>query len=158
MRSLPATRFALFPVCGWVLVRYDHTAECMYSRTEVLNFAIHVRLGDRARALTKVRDGYFEVLEAFMDTVTSVVVLRGYLPPVFHIFSETSLPCPNTYNGTFDEFPDWPVDMDQVRKGLKLVFIDRVNIDTRAGTTTSGRHKNPPRFRLWYFRWNCSVS
>lgn len=49
-----------------------------------------------------------------MTTVSGQVGEKGLEPPRFHVFSETLLPCPSTETGTFDEFPTWPVEMDQV--------------------------------------------
>lgn len=76
-----------------------------------------MRLGDRkdqqGDSLSSFPGDYFALLEAFMDTVTSAVVTRGHERPVFHIFSETHLPCPSD-DGSFPEFPDWPVEMGEV--------------------------------------------
>ena len=50
-----------------------------------------------------------------MTTVSHEVVGKGLEPPLFHIFSETLNPCPSGETGLFDEFPTWPVELDQVR-------------------------------------------
>lgn len=57
---------------------------------------------------------YFRLLEDFMDTVSAAVVGQGEEPPLFHVFSETQQPCPSHDTRAFDEFPDWPVEPDQV--------------------------------------------
>lgn len=73
-------------------------------------------MGDREMYVEKGFSAYFEYLEAFMNTVTRVVEEdMGMQAPLFHVFSETMEPCPNTETGIFDEFPEWPVQMDQVR-------------------------------------------
>lgn len=54
-----------------------------------------------------------------MDTVSQEVVRKGLEPPRFHVFSETIKPCPSADFGLFDEFPTWPVALDQVRKRKK---------------------------------------
>ena len=65
-------------------------------------------MGDR-RAILGDRLEYFSYLEKFMDTVSKEVIGRGLQPPLFHIFSETLVPCPSEDAGIFDEFPTWPV-------------------------------------------------
>ena len=52
---------------------------------------------------------YFRFLETFMDTVSKEVVRKGLQPALFHVFSETRIPCPSEDTGLFDEFPSWPV-------------------------------------------------
>lgn len=59
---------------------------------------------------------YVRLLEEFIEVVTNRVVDKTRNKPVFHIFSETALPCPSLHNGTFAEFPFWPVEIDQVFK------------------------------------------
>lgn len=87
----------------------------MYSSSpRELNFAIHVRLGDRAKKLSKSTDDYPWYLETFMTTLTAAVADRGLDPPRFHVFSETATPCPSEDTGTFPEFPMWPVEKYQV--------------------------------------------
>ena len=74
-------------------------------------------MGDRR----EFQDGtlnYFRLLDVFMHTVSQTVVGKGLAPPLFHIFSETLLPCPSKQSGFFDEFPAWPVQLDQVRGKL----------------------------------------
>lgn len=96
--------------------RYDENLDCAYDPTR-LNVAIHVRMGDRR----EFQDGtlnYFRLLDVFMHTVSQTVVGKGLAPPLFHIFSETLLPCPSEQSGFFDEFPAWPVQLDQVRGKL----------------------------------------
>lgn len=51
-----------------------------------------------------------------MFAVSEAVKAEGQLPPVFHIFSETVEPCPSEETGVFDEFPDWPLEADEVRR------------------------------------------
>lgn len=65
-------------------------------------------MGDR-RASLGASVEYFNLLELFMDTVSKEVVRKGLKPPLFHVFSETLIPCPTEDTGGFDEFPSWPV-------------------------------------------------
>ena len=95
-------------------IRYDEDSTCYYASTK-LNFAIHIRLGDR-RAFQDGNLEYFQLLELFMDTVSQEVVRKGLEPPQFHVFSETMIPCPSADSGLFEEFPTWPVKLDKVRK------------------------------------------
>eukprot|EP00904_Undaria_pinnatifida_P013653 jgi/Undpi1/9418/HiC_scaffold_27.g11875.m1 len=91
---------------------YDENPECAYDSAR-LNVAIHVRMGDRR----EFQDGsldYFALLDLFMATVSQQVVGKGLVPPLFHIFSETLVPCPSGETGLFDEFPVWPVELDQI--------------------------------------------
>lgn len=95
--------------------RFEEQPECMYSSSpKELNFAIHVRLGDRLKTLKSSMNSYFEYLERFMDRVTTAVTQRGLDPPTFHVFSETVEPCPSEETGTFPEFPIWPIEPYQV--------------------------------------------
>lgn len=80
-----------------------------------------MRLGDRKESLNG--DNYFDYLEDFMGNVTSAVTIRGHDSPVFHIFSETSSPCPPAEDGKFPEFPQWPVKMNQVRQYLVPLHV-----------------------------------
>lgn len=70
-------------------------------------------MGDR-RSLYDASLKYFELLERVMDNMSETVTDRGLEPPVFHIFSETIQRCPSEETGLFDEFPLWPVKLDQV--------------------------------------------
>lgn len=106
-----------------IVNRYDHAPQCAYGSSG-LDFAIHVRLGDRAHMMNEENDNYFRLLEGFMEVVTGRVLARGYDAPVFHVFSETSLPCPTSGNGTFMEFPHWPVEIDQVRNMISRSAIE----------------------------------
>lgn len=72
--------------------------------------------------MAEANDEYFRLLEAFMEMVAGRLLARGYDMPVFHVFSETSLPCPDAGNGTFEEFPLWPVEVDQVSTHLHQCF------------------------------------
>ena len=92
--------------------RYDENPKCEFDATS-LNVAIHVRMGDR-RAYVDATAEYFRLLEAIMATVSQQVVEKGLEQPRFHVFSETLVPCPSVETGTFDEFPAWPVQPDQV--------------------------------------------
>ena len=87
----------------------------MYSSSpQELNFAIHVRLGDRTAYLHGFEADYVDYMQSFMDTVTNAVIRRGLDSPRFHIFSETFYPCPQEESRTFREFPAWPVEEYQV--------------------------------------------
>ena len=103
------------------LSRYDDDLECAYA-PDRLNFALHVRMGDR-RAFQEGTLEYFALLEQFMDTVSTEVTKKGLDPPLFHIFSETIIPCPSSDTGLFDEFPTWPVALDEVRSEHRLLMF-----------------------------------
>lgn len=92
--------------------RFHGNSNCGYS-TNRLNIALHVRMGDR-RELQATLPEYFRLLELFMDTVSTEVVGMGLEPPLFHVFSETLMPCPSADTGRFDEFPAWPLMLAQV--------------------------------------------
>lgn len=92
--------------------RYDTVPECGYGNAQ-LNFAIHVRMGDRRVLQTEVTGEYFEYLHDFMDVVTDAVLAKGLEAPKFHVFTETLLPCPSRDTGFFPEFPLWPISRDQ---------------------------------------------
>lgn len=103
--------------------RYNETPECGYESSE-LNFALHLRMGDR-RDLEGATPEYFSLLEDFIEVVTQEVVRKGHATPKFHIFSEALYPCPSPENGTFVEFPLWPVERDQVsKKRCRRSFIE----------------------------------
>lgn len=101
-----------------------------------LNFAIHIRLGDR-KGVDQATVKYLELLETFMDTVSAAVVEQGYSAPLFHIFSETVAPCPWPSTNAFSEFPNWPVEPDQVRDNNKNGFILRTVCSKKSWTTCS---------------------
>lgn len=97
--------------------RYDENPKCSFGKDR-MHFALHVRMGDRR----EFQDGnleYFQLLELIMKTIAEEVVYMGLPKPLFHIFSETLAPCPSEETGLFDEFPTWPVSLDQVRKAQK---------------------------------------
>lgn len=71
-------------------------------------------MGDR-RLLAGTNDRYFGMLEALMGSITDSVLRRKLAPPLFHVFSETLQPCPSEVTGAFGEFPNWPVELTQVR-------------------------------------------
>lgn len=75
---------------------------------------MHVRMGDR-HEFTDAHPEYFERLGEVMSTITQEVTRKGLAEPLFHIFSETVMPCPSETTGLFEEFPTWPVEVDQVR-------------------------------------------
>ncbi|CAM9392138.1 unnamed protein product [Scytosiphon promiscuus] len=91
---------------------YDETPHCRYDPNR-LHFAMHVRMGDRHK-FTDMHPEYFERLEEVMSTVSQEVTRRGLAEPMFHIFSETVMPCPSEKKGLFHEFPTWPVAADEV--------------------------------------------
>lgn len=72
-------------------------------------------MGDR-REYQEGTVEYLRLLDVLMETISQEVVGMGLETPLFHIFSETVLPCPSEENGIFDEFPAWPVEHDQVRE------------------------------------------
>lgn len=102
------------PSCRRLSSSFDPVEECAFDPSR-LNFAIHVRLGDRTK-IQGIDAEYYELLDLFMDTVTSAVLAKGLSPPLFHIFSETSQPCPPADSRIFEEFSMWPpVDPYEVR-------------------------------------------
>lgn len=97
-----------------LLDRYDENPQCGFDN-ERLHFAVHVRMGDR-RAMVEGKLKYFELLEDIIAQISEAVARIGLNPPLFHVFSETIHRCPSTDTGLFDEFPSWPVALDQVRE------------------------------------------
>lgn len=95
------------------------------SSPEELNIAIHVRLGDRTSILHGFESSYLLYIETFITTVAAAVTRRGLDTPLFHVFSETWLPCPTERNGTFAEFPAWPIDTYQVRHHFMWLNLSR---------------------------------
>ena len=71
-------------------------------------------MGDRTSIQGDPHSSYFDRLHDFMDVVTEAVVAKGLFAPMFHIFTETKLPCPSGETGVFPEFPAWPVEVDEV--------------------------------------------
>lgn len=112
--------------------RYDQAPKCEYASSE-LNFALHLRMGDR-RDIERVTPEYFSLLEDFMETLTEEVEAKGHSAPAFHIFSEALYPCPSLENGTFSEFPPWPVDRDQVTPERHRDFETRALYQDSADT------------------------
>lgn len=98
--------------------RYDENPECAFGEDR-LNFAVHVRMGDR-REWQDGSEEYFQLLELIMGAITAEVADRGLQAPLFHVFSETLVPCPSGEAGLFDEFPTWPVGVDQVRTQIQF--------------------------------------
>eukprot|EP00752_Nemacystus_decipiens_P015660 g13975.t1 len=94
--------------------RYSEKPKCGFG-PDRLHFAVHVRLGDR-REFQDADEEYFQRLQLIMDTVTAEVVRRELRAPLFHVFSETLAPCPSEETGLFDEFPTWPVRMEQIQE------------------------------------------
>lgn len=95
------------------IVRYDENPACLFDEGRE-HFAIHVRMGDR-RAFYDGNPEYFELLETIMSIFTQELRGRGLRDPLFHVFSETLIPCPSEATGHFEEFPTWPVELDEVR-------------------------------------------
>lgn len=93
--------------------RYDGNPKCSFGNDRV-HFAVHVRMGDRRAFQDGNNADYFQLLELLMETIVEDVVNMGLPKPLFHIFSETLAPCPSEETGLFDEFPTWPVSLDQV--------------------------------------------
>ena len=105
--------------------RFNHAPECMYSSLpQELDFAIHVRLGDRTTYVNGFEADYMDKIQTFMDTVANAVTRRGFDSPRFHVFSETFYPCPQEESRTFREFPAWPVEEHQVP--TRFPFVDAI--------------------------------
>lgn len=49
-----------------------------------------------------------------MESITKEVQEEGQPVPLFHIFSQTKEDCPSKETGTFSEFPNWPLDSEEV--------------------------------------------
>lgn len=81
-----------------------------------MSFAIHIRLGDRGKGPHAITREYRRRLDKLIFAVSEAVKAEGQLPPMFHIFSETVEPCPSEETGVFDEFPEWPLEADEVRR------------------------------------------
>eukprot|EP00903_Cladosiphon_okamuranus_P008265 g7955.t1 len=96
---------------------YDHRPECMYYPSQT-HIAMHVRLGDRT-AMHAGMENYFMLLERLMDLVASAFSDQGHDPPTFHLFSETASECPSVEDGFFEEFPQWPVEEDEITRCLE---------------------------------------
>ncbi|CAN0106888.1 unnamed protein product [Ascophyllum nodosum] len=94
---------------------YDEgTSSCTFDH-QSLNFAVHVRMGDRR----EFQDGstqYLKFLERFMISVSSAVIAKGMMQPTFHVFSETLAPCPSEDTRLFDEFPAWSIEADEITR------------------------------------------
>ncbi|CAM9646251.1 unnamed protein product [Scytosiphon promiscuus] len=112
--------------------RFPAEQECEFAPSRP-NIGIHVRLGDRDGHQSSMESTngepvnhkkYFDKLEGFMDTVSAAALRQGGALPVFHIFSETSEPCPSVETGAFSEFLRWPVEFDQVEPCLSAVAPD----------------------------------
>lgn len=87
-------------------------------------------MGDRRDILGESKE-YFVLLELFMDTVSEEVVRKGLDPPLFHVFSETLMPCPSEDTGLFEEFPTWPVHQvrnEHDKKNVQLTIHYVTNI------------------------------
>lgn len=78
-------------------------------------------MGDR-RVIQDIPDDYFKRLEELMETITSTVLESGLAVPLFHVFTETLMPCPSSETGTFDEMPQWHVNKEEV-----WLIVFRVN-------------------------------
>lgn len=72
-------------------------------------------MGDR-RNIERATPEYFSLLEDFMETLTEEVERKGHPAPTFHVFTEALHPCPSPESGSFNEFPHWPVERDQVSR------------------------------------------
>ena len=92
--------------------RYDEHPHCEYEEGR-LHFAVHIRMGDR-RGISDKAPHYLEKVERIMAKMSQAVENKGLQSPMFHVFSETTTPCPPRETGIFDEFPSWPVVLDQV--------------------------------------------
>ena len=94
--------------------RYKEDLDCGFDPTR-LNVAVHMRLGDVLLPF-EILSKYLSAMEEMMDAITEVVMEKGLKPPLFHVFSETIKPCPSLETKSFDEFPTWPIESQQVKK------------------------------------------
>lgn len=99
--------------CAIIWNRFDENPNCSFAK-ERMNFALHVRMGDRRNFFERSAREYAKTLEEVMNNITAEVVDMSLPKPLFHIFSETVHPCPSAQTGLFDEFPTWRVESDQV--------------------------------------------
>ncbi|CAN0162597.1 unnamed protein product [Ectocarpus fasciculatus] len=95
---------------------YDENPRCHFEDNR-FNFAVHIRMGDR-RAYYDGNPQYFRNVELITETVTDEFRRRGLPEPMFHLFSETLNPCPSAVTGLFDEFPTWPIELEQIAECL----------------------------------------
>ena len=67
---------------------------------------------------------YIENLEGVMDVISTATEEKKMRPPLFHVFTETLMPCPSQETGLFDEFPSWAIEADQVQaRQVLFVFL-----------------------------------
>lgn len=140
--------------------RYDENPQCSYDAGR-MHFALHVRMGDR-REFQDTNTNYFDLLEAIMADISAEVVRKGMAKPLFHVFSETLMPCPSGDEGVFDEFPTWPVGVEKVRNGfvwsrfgvwrLPSVLVVHVARE-RFGFLCTNAHENPAVGILFWKSW-----
>ena len=95
--------------------RYAEKPEqCRYSG-ERLHFAAHVRLGDRLQYENE-NPHHIRFLEDLMNLISRTVEEKSLSPPLFHVYTETRKSCPSRQTKTFDEFPSWPLEENEVRR------------------------------------------
>ena len=83
-----------------------------------------MRLGDVLLPFESLSK-YLTAIEEMMGVMTEVVEEKGLEPPLFHIFSETIKPCPSLETNSFDEFPAWAIEPQQVKKAQSFHFPGR---------------------------------
>lgn len=112
-KSEPHPRHLTVEIVSPLCNRYsDDPEQCLYDEGR-LHFALHVRLGDRISAAAR-NPHYIDHLEALMELISLAVARKGLSPPLFHVFTQTFMPCPSQDSALFDEFPSWPMENDQV--------------------------------------------
>ena len=107
-----------WPCIRCLITRYhreksEQQRKCLYD-DERPHFAFHVRLGDRTGSVESM-SSYIEHLEGVMDVISTATKEKEMRPPLFHVFTETLMPCPSQETGLFDEFLSWPIEADKVQ-------------------------------------------
>ncbi|CAM9998318.1 unnamed protein product [Ascophyllum nodosum] len=92
--------------------------DCGFDPTR-LNVAVHMRLGDVLLPFESLSK-YLTAIQEMMGVMTEVVEEKGLEPPLFHIFSETIKPCPSLETNSFDEFPAWAIEPQQVQECFEI--------------------------------------
>ncbi|CAM9214294.1 unnamed protein product [Ectocarpus sp. 8 AP-2014] len=123
---------------------YDGNPRCHFE-DDRFHFAVHIRMGDR-RAFYDGNPQYFHNVELIMETVADEFRQRELPEPLFHVFSETLSPCPSAVTGLFDEFPTWPVELDQIEECL-VATTPRDCPDKQAGSSCSPKRSGIFRVR-----------
>ena len=75
---------------------------------------MHIRLGDRAKIARDVLKSERDHIIQLINVIAQEAEALDQLTPLFHIYSETELPCPSLEDGVFPEFPEWAIAPNEV--------------------------------------------